>query len=487
MCLTAPALAQSLNESRNPDLTTCEKATAEVRIDACTRAFDFERHETAQRQAMILTLRGSAWHAKGETDRSHKDFTQALELSSQFIPAYEGRANLLRDQGKCDLAISDYSEIMRIRPDRPIAYFGRGICLIDKGQIERAIADLDQVIKLDANNAGGHAGLAWGMKARINSSRGEFDAAIAGLSEALKLNSKHAAFYVERGAAWSSKGDVAKAMADFQQAIQLDTTNSAGVAVVAWSAIAQLHTRENQLDAAITDYGEAIRLDPARPALYINRASVWSRRGDDARALEDYNNAIKMDPNDAMGHIARGDFYRGKGDYEVAIADYNNAIEKERDDLTAYGNRGLARFYQGQHEKAADDFKRVAETHASAYTMLLLYASRARIRGRWDEARDELSKHAVRLQASEWPYPIVQLFLGQRSLEELIGAAATSEQKCEAQFYIGQWQLTRANRDLAARALQVASEICPPEFLAHRGAVEELKRLAGHQPARSVP
>jgi tetratricopeptide (TPR) repeat protein len=51
--------------------------------------------------------------------------------------------------------------------------------------------------------------------------RGEFDSAIAALTEAVRLNPEYAVAYFVRGSAYSRKNDLDKAIADCNEAIRL--------------------------------------------------------------------------------------------------------------------------------------------------------------------------------------------------------------------------------------------------------------------------
>jgi len=59
----------------------------------------------------------------------------------------------------------------------------------------------------------------------------------------------------------------------------------------------------------------------------------------------------------------------------------------------------------------------------------------------------------------------------------MLSAASKAEERCEAQFYNGEWHLLRGNRAAAATALQAATDICSKDFVEYKGAVAELKRL----------
>ena len=60
------------------------------------------------------------------------------------------------------------------------------------------------------------------------------------------------------------------------------------------------------------------------------------------------------------------------------------------------------------------------------------------------------------------------------------GAATNSDERAEAQFYLGEWHLLRNHREEAIKALKAAAQSCPPWFTEHAGAVAELKRLANN-------
>jgi lipoprotein NlpI len=94
---------------------------------------------------------------------------------------------------------------------------------------------------------------------------------------------------------------------------------------------------------------------------------------------------------------------------------------------------------------------------------------------KWGTA--ELEAKAAGLKTTDWPYPIIEFYLGKRSPADVLLVASNADERCEAQFYDGEWQLLRSNRAAAATALQAAADICPKNFSEYTGALAELKRL----------
>jgi tetratricopeptide (TPR) repeat protein len=76
--------------------------------------------------------------------------------------------------------------------------------------------------------------------------------------------------------------------------------------IKALSARAAVLARKDQLDRAISDYGEALRLEP-QADIYNSRGELWWKRGDRPKALADFTAAIKLNPDHPS---AKGNYKR---------------------------------------------------------------------------------------------------------------------------------------------------------------------------------
>jgi tetratricopeptide (TPR) repeat protein len=74
-------------------------------------------------------------------------------------------------------------------------------------------------------------------------------------------------------------------------------------------------------DDAITDFGEAIKLDSRLAGAFYSRGVAYYDKRNYDRAIADFNEAIKLDPNYAGALYARGRAKREKGDRVGASAD----------------------------------------------------------------------------------------------------------------------------------------------------------------------
>ena len=93
---------------------------------------------------------------------------------------------------------------------------------------------------------------------------------------------------------------------------------------------------KNQYDNAITDFDEAIRLDPDARS-YVDRGDDWFVQDELDKAIADYNEAIRLDPHDARAYLNRGLAWLNKKEYDKAIADTGEAIRLYRKRVGADG------------------------------------------------------------------------------------------------------------------------------------------------------
>ncbi len=166
------------------------------------------------------------------------------------------------------------------------------------------------------------------------------DVAIAACTRAIKSGrfKGHdlASQYVNRGVEYNSASELDRAIADFSEAIRLNPKFA-----MAFYNRGIAYRSKNDPDRAIADYNEAIRLNPKYGSAFNNRGLVfYSPKKNYDRAIADYNEAIRLDPKNARAFNNRGNAYDDKNDHDRAIADYNEAIRLDPEYAIAFNNRG---------------------------------------------------------------------------------------------------------------------------------------------------
>jgi tetratricopeptide (TPR) repeat protein len=172
--------------------------------------------------------------------------------------------------------------------------------------------------------------------------------------------------YVARGLAWQKKGDLDRALADYTEAIKINPKDA-----LAYNNRGMLY---GDSDRAIADFTAAIAIDPLPRSdeaysrrgnaivakrdvnVYENRALALLERSDFDGAIADFDSAINLDPNGADSFNGRGAALRAKGELDRAKADFSYAIKLDRTHMGAYYNRGLVEVAKGELDPAVADF-----------------------------------------------------------------------------------------------------------------------------------
>jgi Flp pilus assembly protein TadD len=123
-----------------------------------------------------------------------------------------------------------------------------------------------------------------------------------------------------------------------------------------YAARARAYRSQSDLDRAIADLDEAIRIDPARPFLLDLRGNAWLAKHDYPKAIADYERALQLNPKLIPAYIGRASAHFGKGELDAAIADYQAAIELNPKGAALYLQRGHVWRRKGDAARAIADY-----------------------------------------------------------------------------------------------------------------------------------
>ena len=115
---------------------------------------------------------------------------------------------------------------------------------------------------------------------------------------------------------------------------------------------------KSDFEGAFRELAEAIRLAPDFSAAYRSRAELHERQKDLAASISDWSMIIRLTPHDTEAYRKRGTLYRRLGKPEKAICDYNRAIELDLGGGGPFGGRAMALDDLGMYEEAYADMQR---------------------------------------------------------------------------------------------------------------------------------
>gem|GEM_PF-1353476 len=119
------------------------------------------------------------------------------------------------------------------------------------------------------------------------------------------------------------------------------------------------HAEKGEVDKAIAELTQTVRLDPKKAEAFQERAVLLFRQGKVHEAVEDFTQALQLRPESASGYMGRGQANLKLGRFEQAIGDFSEAARLTPWDWQPWYRRGLAHAARREHEQAAADFTEV--------------------------------------------------------------------------------------------------------------------------------
>ena len=108
---------------------------------------------------------------------------------------------------------------------------------------------------------------------------------------------------------------------------------------------------------ALADLDFVIQKNPQHKNAIFNRAEINLQLGEYARAVEDYGTVIRLDPRDAAAYSGRGIAFSALGEADKALLDLNAVVRFDSENAEAYVDRADLYASQGNWERAAGDYR----------------------------------------------------------------------------------------------------------------------------------
>jgi tetratricopeptide (TPR) repeat protein len=194
------------------------------------------------------------------------------------------------------------------------------------------------------------------------------------------------------GTALRGKGQIDEAISQFQEAIRLkpDFTN-------AYNNLGAALLEKGRIDEAISQFQEFIRLKPDDADAHYNLGTALDKKGQMDEAIRQYQEAVRLKPDYADAHNNLGAALVEKGQSDEAIRQLQEALRLKPDHAEAHNNLGIALGKKGQTDEAIRQFQEAARLkpdYADAHYDLGVALGK---KGQSDEAIRQLQE-ALRLK-----------------------------------------------------------------------------------------
>lgn len=362
ICLILSVCAATYAQKKLPCVAETEKMLVEAE-DTETYTADFSKADECVRQnpksVEALIVRSKVFAVKGNFESALADANKAIELAPQNSDAFYARGFVydkkywkVFDKEIKRLAMTDYEKALEINPRNGVAFLAKIILIkTDMGSgFRKLLPDFDRAIEyLTASGNTAELARAYYQRGQSNSLDHLWDDGIKDFTTALKLRPNYSSPLALRA-----------------------TTHS-------------IRTDKPNLDAAIADYTEYLKLKPT-DYTYINRADIYERKGETGKAISDYRAALALNPNNytaktrlaelgvtattptptppvspkqptAEQFAAEGRRQAAQKDYDGAIKSFSECLRLKPDASACYAFRGYVLGIKGDPAAAKKDFE----------------------------------------------------------------------------------------------------------------------------------
>jgi tetratricopeptide (TPR) repeat protein len=361
---------------------------------------------------------------------------------------------------------------------RTYLYIIRGLSRYRTSEPQLAIPDYNEAIALGQLQSQPYAywdrGLAY-------QNTGALDLALSDYATALQLNPNLAETYLDRALLYAYRHNVEPATQDVNKAVALLPKNPRNAVV-----LAQIYLLQGDLAKAFDATSRALEIDPKSAGAYETRADIAFYQGRYDEAVAGYERALTL-PRLFYGvYLKRGTAYLRLGDFSAAANDFHHAQRYQS--LSAAGAFSLGRLALYMHDYAkADSSFDYAFDHALAPTVrshVVIWRFLLAMRQGAKPGAETLphAADAARMPAA-WPAPVIAMYLGRITQAQMFAAAKNAnpgierDQLCEAQYYAGEFALSRGQTAPGIAQLREARATCPPNFIETDGAIMHLTDL----------
>jgi tetratricopeptide (TPR) repeat protein len=245
---------------------------------------------------------------------------------------YAARRDLTR-------ALADIAEAIRLAPEEPEYYYQRARIHQQSGQGQLALGDLEKALALRSDYLDARVARAGFLLDRLRSTgNGNSAAIMADIDAARSLATPDSDVHFELGRMYAGLGAQDKAMAAFDQWLQLRRNDSRAADALAFSCRARALLAQ-ELSKALSDCNRAVQDRPGIPFPLESRGLLHVRLRNFDKAIADLDKVIAVQPRNAWALYSRGLAKLGagrnkEGDADIAAAkvagpgDVQNAVSR---------------------------------------------------------------------------------------------------------------------------------------------------------------
>ena len=175
------------------------------------------------------------------------------------------------------------------------------------------------------------------------------------LERAIQKDPNDALARLSLGMALRALGEMDRALAQFEQTIQLAPSQ-----LEAYREAANIYFERRQGEPALARLEESLRRNPAQPQALVSLAAVYCQlMNQTERGVEALGRAIELDPDDPMIRLALGQVFMRQNDLDAARAQLQHALSVAPDHVPALLTMARLHYLLQDKPQAVDCLRRV--------------------------------------------------------------------------------------------------------------------------------
>lgn len=335
--------------------------------------------------AATYNIRAGVYLALKDTVKALNDYASSIKVFPENEDTYVKRAQIYYEQNNYDLADADYKRITKLNQGSVMGYMGIGRNRNSQKRWDEAIEQFNHVANLYSEYSS-----AYSFRAEAYIGKEKWAEATDDIMKALTIDGDNKAFELMQtlkepakgmmvaklkiqgkkkpneafwsyciGAIYEYGNDYSKAITYYQEAQSKEADD------VNLRRIAQCYHELGDFSNALANINQAMELDTTKTQYIVEKAQILYEMGDTKSCIAEVDRYLTIYPEYGLGYHQRGWYKSLSGDDEGAIEDMTMCITLEPDHAYSYLVRGDAYMRQGKADLAKSDYEKVIELENS--------------------------------------------------------------------------------------------------------------------------
>lgn len=344
----------------------------------------------------VYLLLAEAQQGAGQKDNAISNLEKAIALNSKNVEAYARLADLYQKNGMEEKARKTYETLMSLSPNDPNVYLALGQHSLKSKKYEDALNNFEKSnsIRKNASASEGLAIAAYNLnqfdkakeaaKAALNLDPGTWEARVILASllykdmnykaaqehlEIMVQKESYQVKYLEQLAECYLQNKLNDKLMEVDKRIAvLDRSN-----IKSRTRLANHAESVNDIDAALTHYGDLSILIPKEPDIFRKLCMLSQKKGNLKDAVSHLNRYLDFVPNDAEARRDLGNLLYDQKDYDGALESYRAAMKINPAVKGFYKKYAEIVIAKGQQEEVIKAFNQLiqdGEADLTTYTTL---------------------------------------------------------------------------------------------------------------------